>query len=149
MADLHLAPILYRMRNRNRFCSADDILESVRRNVECLLNSRLSIPADYVLRQPDGASLKRLNNSLVNFGIVDFQSLNMGDPQMEKRFCDSVRRAIERFEPRLGKIQVEMISSKSDRVISTQVRAEMTVQPFEEIRFDTGLDTQSKSFVVT
>ena len=147
--DSYLAPILYRMQKRRRFCSADEVIESVRENIECLMNSRLTVPADYVLRPTDPQLLERLNNSLVNFGVVDFQSLNMGDPLMEKRFCESVRQSIVRFEPRLTKVSVEMSSSVSDRLISAQVTAQLAVEPFEEIQLESGLDASNHSFVVT
>jgi type VI secretion system lysozyme-like protein len=149
MADSFLAPLMYRFRNLSRFCSADDVVESVRQNIECLLNARLSIPPDYTLRPTDKESIELLNNSLVNFGVVDFQSLNMGDPLMEKRFCKSVQLSIERFEPRLDKVKVSMSAATNERLINTEVTGELVVQPFEAIRFESGLDTGSQAFVVS
>lgn len=148
MADTHLAPLLHRMQYRKRFCSADQVVESVRANIECLLNSRLSVPDNYVLREVDEESLDLLNRSLVNFGVVDFQSLNMGDPLMEKRFCDSVKRSIERFEPRLDNVEVEMVTEKKERLINAQVRGELVVEPFEDIRFESALSADARSFTV-
>lgn len=147
--DSYLAPILYRVKYGSRFCSADEVIESVRENVECILNSRLSIPGDYLLRTTDKRGLKFLDESLVNFGVADFQSLNMGDPAMEKRFCESVKLGIQRFEPRLGKIQVAMSASQEDRLISVQVNGQLIVQPFEDIRFHSGLDADLQKFVVS
>lgn len=144
-----LAPILSRVKNLSRFCSADDVIEDVRQNVESILNTRLMIPGEYVLRSTDKDSLKLLNDSLVNFGVVDFQSMNMGDSSMEKRFRESVRIAIERFEPRLAKIKVEMIASAKNRLISVQVNGQLVVQPFEDIQFESGLDTISQKIVVS
>ena len=148
MAERYLAPLLYRFENLSRFHGPEDVIESVRQNVECLLNTRLSIPPGYLLRPTDNVSIDILNRSLVNFGVVDFQSLNMGDPIMEKRFCKSVQLSIERFEPRLAKVQVEMTSSKGQRLINTEVKGQLVVQPFEEIRLESGLDVSNKSFVV-
>jgi len=149
MADSFLAPILYRVKYGARFCSADEVIESVRENVECILNSRLSIPDQYILRTTNKRDLKFLDDSLVNFGVVDFQSLNMGDPAMEKRFCESVKLGIQRFEPRLDKIQVAMAASQEDRLISVQVNGQLIVQPFEDIRFQSGLDAELQKFVVS
>jgi type VI secretion system lysozyme-like protein len=125
------------------------VIESVRNNVECILNSRLSIPDSYVLRTTNKLGLEFLDNSLVNFGVADFQSLNMGDPDMEKRFCESVRLGIQRFEPRLASVKVAMSPSQEDRLISVQVNGQLNVQPFEEIRFHSGLDTDLQKFVVS
>lgn len=148
-ADSFLAPVLYRIKFGSRFCSADEVIENVRQNVECILNSRLSIPSEYILRTTDKEGLKTLDKSLVNFGVADFQSLNMGDPAMEKRFCESVKIAIERFEPRLAKIEIAMSSSQEDRLISVQVNGQLIVQPFEDIRFHSGLDKDLQKFVVS
>ena len=149
MADRYLAPLLYRFQHLSRFHGADQVIESVRLNIESLLNSRLSISPDYLLRPTDKDSLEMLNASLVNFGVVDFQSLNMGDPLMEKRFCKSVQLSIERFEPRLAQVHVEMTSSKNERMINTEVKGQLVVQPFEEIRFESGWDLTRQSFVVS
>ena len=149
MADSFLAPLMYRFEKLSRFCSGNDIVESVRQNIEALLNSRLSIPPDYLLRTTDQEAIDCLNASLVNFGVVDFQSLNMGDPLMEKRFCKSVQLSIERFEPRLENVEVAMSSSISSRLINTQVSGQLVVQPFEAIRFDSSLDPINQAFVVS
>jgi len=86
---------------------------------------------------------------LVNFGVVDFQSLNMGDPLMEKRFCKSVQLSIQRFEPRLENVVVAMSASVSNRLINTEVSGQLVVQPFEAIQFDSSLDPLKQSFVVS
>ncbi len=145
----YLAPILTRVKTRTRFCSAEEVIESVRQNVESILNTRLMIPRDYVLRPTNKESLKLLNDSLVNFGVVDFQSMNMGDSTMEKRFSESVRIAIDRYEPRLAKVKVEMVASVKNRLVSVQVNGQLVVQPFEDIQFESGLDADSQKFVVS
>ena len=149
MADRYLAPLLYRFQHLTRYHGASEVVESVRQNIESLLNSRLSISPKYLLRPTDKDSLELLNASLVNFGVVDFQSLNMGDPLMEKRFCKSVQLSIERFEPRLAQVHVDMTPSKNERMINTEVKGQLVVQPFEEIRFESGLDLVQQSFIVS
>ena len=141
-----LAPLLHRIRSHSRFCSANEVIESVRANVESLLNTRVSIPGDYELRPTDERSLERLNDSLLNFGVADFQSLNMGDP--EKRFCESVKLAIGRYEPRLANISVAMVPSREARLISVQVQGRLVVQPFDEIQLESGLDILTQRFSV-
>lgn len=144
----YLATLLHRMQFRSRTCTANEVIESVRRNVEAILNSRICIPGDYQLRPTDERSHEILDRSLVNFGVADFQSLNMGDPEMEKRFCDSVKTAIVRYEPRLTSVLVEMASASGLRVINVQVKGRLIVQPFEEVDFESGLDMNSQKFVV-
>lgn len=148
MAKEFLAPLLHRFQYLERFQGAEDVIESVRRNIERLLNTRLSMPTDYTLRPAEASSAGLLNDSLINFGVVDFQSLNMGDPEMEKRFCNSVQLSIERFEPRLAQVQVTMSATRKKRVINTEVQAHLVVEPFEEIRFESGLELSTQSFIV-
>lgn len=143
-----LAPILHRIRFHSRFCNANQVIDNVRENVESILNSRMAIPGKYELRPTDERSLETLNDSLVNFGVADFQSLNMGDPEMEKRFCFSVKKAIQRYEPRLTGVTVEMVASTSKRLINVQVKGRLIVQPFEHIDFESGLDITTQKFVV-
>lgn len=145
----YLAPILHRIRFHSRSCNANQVIDNVRENVEAILNSRMSIPGDYELRPTDESSLTLLNDSLVNFGVADFQSLNMGDPEMEKRFCFSVKKAIQRYEPRLTGVSVEMVPSNGQRLISVQVKGRLIVQPFEQIDFESGLDIATQKFVVS
>ena len=149
MSDSFLAPLLYRFQNQSRFCSGNEIVESVRLNIESLLNSRLSIPPSYLLRATDQDAIDCLNISLVNFGVVDFQSLNMGDPLMEKRFCKSIQLSIERYEPRLDNVVVAMSASVNNRLINTEVTGQLVVQPFEAIRFDSSLDPVNQAFMVS
>ena len=149
MSDSFLAPLLYRFQYQSRFCSGNEIVESVRLNIESLLNSRLSIPPSYLLRATDQDAIDCLNNSLVNFGVVDFQSLNMGDPLMEKRFCKSIQLSIERYEPRLDNVVVAMSASVKNRLINTEVTGQLVVQPFEAIRFDSSLDPVNQAFMVS
>lgn len=145
----HLASILYRVRKLERFCSANEVIEDVRRNVESILNSRVMIPGKYELRPTDEESLTLLNDSMVNFGVADFQSLNMGDPEMEKRFCESVKIAIRRYEQRLASISVEMVSATDERLLNIQVKGRLIVQPFENVDFASGLDLSTQTFVVS
>lgn len=148
MSQGHISTILYRVHAGSRFCSANDLIEDIRRNIESILNSRLMIPSDYILR-PSEAGADYLNDSLVNFGIADLQSLNLGDETMEARFCSSVKRAIERFELRLNRVIVEMAPSVRERLVNIEVKGALVVQPFDDIRFESGIDTDTSRFVVS
>lgn len=149
MADRFLASILYRVTVGSRFYTAKELIEDIRRNIELILNSRLMIPSEYLLRPTSPAASRYLNNSLVNFGIADIQSLNLGDDLMEARFCESVRIGIERFEPRVANVAIEMTPSLRDRVINISVKGSLVVAPFEDIRFQSGIEPEMQKFVVS
>ena len=150
MPDQCLAPILHRVKTRSRFCTPNEMIDSVRENIEKILNTRLLIPYSYVLRPFSAESSRLLNDSLVNFGIADIQSLNLGDETLEKRFCKSVKLAIQRFEQRLGYVTVEMSNSSRDRIANIEVQGMLLVPPFEkDIHFESGLEPATQKFFVS
>lgn len=149
MAERFLASILSRVKTGEKFYSANEMIEDIRTNVETILNSRLMIPADYLLRSTSNRFDQTLDNSLVNFGIADIQSLNLGDELMEQRFCESVRLAVERFETRLTQVSIEMVPSIGDRVINIVVRGGLAVAPYEDIQFQSGVEPELQKFVVS
>ena len=149
MSNQYLASVLSRVKTGARFYSANDLIEDIRSNIEVILNSRLMIPAEYLLRPSDLASAKLLDDSLVNFGIADIQSLNLGDDSMETRFCESVRIGVERFEPRLTCVTVEMAPSVRERVVNISVKGSLNIEPFEDIRFQSGINPEIQKFVVS
>ena len=84
---------------------------SLRRDLENLLNTRWSCvtwPPEY----------EELDLSLVNYGIPDFTGVNMGGPENQKRLIQIVKRAIEKFEPRLIKFSIQ-INNEIDNVNRT------------------------------
>ena len=149
MAEQFLASLLSRVKTGKRFYSANAMIEDIRTNVETILNSRLMIPANYLLRSTSNRFDETLDNSLVNFGIADIQSLNLGDELMEQRFCESVRLAVERFETRLTQVSIEMVPSIGDRIINIVVRGGLAVAPYEDIQFQSGVEPELQKFVVS
>ena len=142
------SPILHRLKSLRQFCSANELVEDLRSNIEGILNSRLPIFSKYLLRSDPRCKDSLLDDSLANFGIADIQSLNLGEDKKEKRFCDSVRMAISRFEPRIGNVKVEMVNSSNSRIINLEVRGILLIHPFEDVRFESGLDANTQEFIV-
>ena len=144
------SPILHRLKSLRQSCSANELVEDLRSNIEGILNSRLPIFSEYLLRSDPKCEDSLLDDSLANFGIADIQSLNLGEDKKEKRFCNSVRVAISRFEPRLGNVRVEMVSSSNSRIINLEVRGVLLIHPFEfeDVRFESGLDANTQEFTV-
>lgn len=117
---------------------------SLRRDLENLLNTRwscISWPPDY----------EELDLSLINYGIPDFTGVSMGSPENQKRLIQIVKRAIEKFEPRLIEFSIE-INNEIDnvnRTLSFRVDGLLQSEPFpEQVVFDTSLDVHSSEFQV-
>ena len=140
--------ILRRVKTFNRYGTAKDVVEDIRQNIQTILNSRLSIPGSCILRLADDDNAVLLNSSILNFGIADFQSLNLGAEEVEERLCNSIRIAIERFETRLTQVNVQMKPTQS-RVVNIEVRAVLDIEPFGQVAFDSGISFPSQKVVVT
>ena len=121
-----------------------DVRESVRRDLEDLLNTR-----------PRFASwpscLNELDESLANYGLPDFTGANLSAPRNHQQFCYELQRLIETFEPRLENVRVQKLSKGEPvtRVLSFRIEATLRVHPLEEsIVFDSTIEPVSATFAV-
>lgn len=73
--------------------------ESVRRELERLLNTRVSIPAH---------QLRQRERTVIDYGIPDFSHLGPKSKSGRVWLEQEIREAVEAFEPRLQDIQVEV-----------------------------------------
>lgn len=144
-----LAPILVRLRTGKKLVNEKEIVADIRKNVEQILNSRLIIPDEYLLRPTTPTAGELLDQSLVNYGIVDFQSLNLGDEQLYLRFTKSVCVAIQRFEKRLKKVSVKRANNVEDRLFGIDIFASLNIEPFKDVKFQSGLELGRTDFTVS
>lgn len=115
--------------------SLEKMIESVRRDLEDLLNTRRGISEieeEYV----------ELRNSIVNFGMPDFASLDTTTFQDRERLADVIEHIVEQFEPRLKEVRAVMDTSwdsgKFD--VRYQIEAKLSVDPAPEVTFETVLE---------
>lgn len=73
--------------------------ESVRRELEQLLNTRSSLPA---------TEWERRELTVVDYGLPDLSAISLGDPAEHGRLARMVARAVAAFEPRLAEVKVEV-----------------------------------------
>ncbi len=121
-----------------------ELRRSVRRDLECLLNTRWRCTdAD---RVPPG-----LEGSLVNYGLPDFSGGNLQAAQDPQTVYSAVERAIGRFEPRLTGVRVRPLADGPavDRTLRFQIEAILEVEPWHErVRFNTVLEPSSGKITV-
>lgn len=130
---------------RGRTASLRDVRDSVRRDLENLLNTRwrcTSWPPD----------LSELNRSLVNYGIPDFTGATFHDPVSQREFARILQRAIEHFEPRLKTVTVGSPSGRydpQDRTLRFRIDATLRMGgSSEQVSFETALDPSNARFRV-
>lgn len=140
-----LAPLLDRLKSdqgggRHETSShhvLQQLRESVRQDMEYLFNTRyrrLSTDAD---RHP------HLESSLVNFGLPDISTINLGSSSSRERFCRQVEDAILTFDPRIKSVKVisDSMENPEDPAIRFRMEAKIHANPAPEtIVFDSTLN---------
>ncbi|QDU41247.1 Gene 25-like lysozyme [Maioricimonas rarisocia] len=97
------------------------VRESVQRDIDSLLNTRSWLgtwPRD----------LKHIRSSIINYGLPDTSHIAVGNEDVQRVFSETVKMAIQIFEPRLVYTHVMMIAGPDSRsaklVINAQLRGD-------------------------
>lgn len=128
---------------KSRVRSLRELKQSVRRDLEWLLNSRINpneIPED----------LEEVNKSLAVYGLPDFTGASVKSPVEQKRLLNALERAIRIFEPRLTDLNISLDPMfETERALRFRIEAQLNVDPIlEPISFDTVLQMGSGEFQV-
>jgi type VI secretion system protein ImpF len=120
----------------------DRLRSQVMRDLEYLFNSRRALP-DFP------AERDHLNRSLLTFGLPDFS-----DKGLVELLSDDLKRAvasaIQRFEPRLSEVQIEIDEEwQATHVLRFHISAMLNVEPEREpVTFDTLMALDTRKFEV-
>ena len=121
-----------------------EIKRSVGRDIEVLLNTRRELL--------DGAApeYNELNSSLLMFGLPDFTSYSLLNPEHRKSIRRSVEEALTKFEPRLKSVRVTLEPpTKFDTSIHFRIDALLRLDPAPEpVSFDAALQLGTSSYTV-
>ncbi len=126
---------------KDRFQFNRELRESVRRDLEKLLNTRYRIfspPKEY----------KELDKSLVNYGLPDLATINLIDDDVKNDFCRTIEETIRKFEPRFKSISVSTLTNidHTDRTVRFRIDAVLHADPAPEIIvFDSVLEPVSRA----
>lgn len=121
-----------------------DLRNSVRRDLENLLNSRYRI-----VSPPE--ELKEVETSLLNYGLPDLATVNMLDVAKRREFTRQIETIIRTFEPRFKTVAVRYLENneKNDRTLRFRIDAVMYADPAPEIVvFDSVLEPVLRSVTV-
>ena len=127
-----------------RVMSEKQILNSVIRDIENLLNTRCSpieIPVPF----------KELKKSLIRYGISDFSVENPGTSLVRQKLCNEIETALSVFEPRLKKpmVRVERETQKT-RKLFFRISGILVMEPLAEpVSFDTFFDLNRGQYVIS
>lgn len=137
-------PELQREPPRSRNQVLRDLIQSVRRDLENLLNCRRRC-----LPWPE--HLQELERSLVNYGIPDFTAANMGSARDREDFCRILQEVIRQYEPRFKTVKVLLLDNTEtlDRTLRFRIDALLHADPAPEpVVFDSSVEPATGSFQV-
>ena len=107
---------------RTRAAQVRDALDSIRRDLEALLNTR---------RRPitPPGSLPQLRRSLLSYGTADFIGANLVTIEQRRVFAARLEEAIRESEPRLRHLGVSVLDPKdsSERVLRLRIEASVVL----------------------
>lgn len=116
--------------------SVNELRESLRRDLEAMLNSRR-----HFFSWPD--ELEELDRSLVNYGLDDLVNETLTADEFRDRFVDQVEGLLRRLESRIGRFEVSLLPNKNelDRTLRLRISGVVTIDgEKQELMFDSHLD---------
>jgi type VI secretion system protein ImpF len=128
---------------KSRSTSLAELKQSVRRDLEWLLNTRC------FAENLDGG-LEEAPKSVAFYGLPDFTGVSAKSGIEQKRMTSALESAIKNFEPRFTelKISLEPINNV-DRMLKFRIEATLDIEPTPEpVVFDTVLQLGSGNFAV-
>lgn len=126
-----------------RSTSVVEFKQSVRRDLEWLLNTRCHIEAL-------DDKLEETPRSVAFYGLPDFTGVSVKSHIEQKRMADAIRTAIEIFEPRFlnPKVTLETVENV-DRQLKFRIEATLDIEPTPEpVVFDSILEPGAGGFTV-
>ena len=129
---------------RSQSASLAELKQSVRRDLEWLLNTRCH------LANEDGG-LEEAVRSVAFYGLPDFTSVSAKSSAEQDRMMKEIENALKYFEPRFSGLKVSMEPvSNVDRSLKFRIEAMLEVEPTPEaVVFDTVLQLGSGNFSVS
>jgi len=129
---------------RRRAGDYRQLLASVRRDIESLLNTKSFAPSQT-------AEYRELQDSLFVYGLPDFTAESPRSDSVRDRIREEVEKAVRTFEPRIANVSVTyQKDDQSFRTLGFRIAGLLMVDPAPEpVTFDTMCDINRGEFRVT
>lgn len=140
---LDFEPELSQESPKTRLRSLREIKQSLKRDLEWLLNTRCHLP------ELD-ERIEELRKSVLAYGMPDFTGVSIKSSVEQYRLTKALENAVRLFEPRLSNLKVTLEPfSEVDKVLKFRLEALLKVEPTPEpIAFDTVLQPGNGEFEI-
>lgn len=128
-----------------RRLSLEQLKDSVARDLEALLNTRVVFDAEMAASFPLAA------RSVAGFGLADFAGLSLANVHHRRQICSSIESAIAAHEPRLRDVRVDLeLHRNAVNALYFSINAVLVVRPAQEpVSFDALLTPTSLQYSVS
>jgi type VI secretion system protein ImpF len=125
--------------------SLEQLKDSIARDLEALLNTRLAIPEHAFDAYPEA------RRSILNYGLADFAGLCLASSEDREAICASLKAAIEIHEPRLSDVSasIENEAGSVNRlqfVINGRLKLDAATEP---VNFNAVLQPSSLHYSIS
>lgn len=125
-----------------RWTNWRDLTQSIRRDLENLLNTRPSRPEANLAEE-----FPEIAESVLAYGLADFSTLNLGTHEQQEDFRWRVEQCIRRFEPRIQNVYVRLdeVPDERHRTLKLSIEGVVGVEPYlESVRFASQVDAEQR-----
>jgi type VI secretion system protein ImpF len=125
--------------------SIEQIKDSVARDLEALLNTRVAMAPGVLDEYPE------CRDSIVHYGLIDFAGFCLSNTDDRAAICASLKAAIERHEPRLSNVSaaLEMDEGSVNR-LNFVINATLDLHPeTEPVNFNAVLQPSSLHYSIS
>ncbi|MFC4278633.1 type VI secretion system baseplate subunit TssE [Achromobacter aloeverae] len=128
-----------------RRLSVEEMKETVARDIEALLNTRMVFSEEALKRLPE------CQRSVLTYGLADFSGLSLASHYDRELICRSLEQAIARHEPRLAQVRVMLlVDGRATSVLYFAINAMLEVGPAHEpVTFDATLQPSTLQYSVS
>jgi type VI secretion system protein ImpF len=125
--------------------SLDQIKDSIARDLEALLNTRVAIPEHAFAAYPEA------RRSILNYGLADFAGLSLTSSEDREAICASLKAAIEIHEPRLTQVCASLeLEAGSINRLHFVINATLQLSPSSEpVNFNAVLQPSSLHYSIS
>jgi len=121
-----------------------NVEESIRQNLETLLNTRAYIPLS-------ANKLTLAKSSCLFYGMIDFMNIDYTTEYGKMTLRDKIQLIVEQYESRLNNVSIVILDDEEDTYIfGIQINATISVNSTtQHTSFESMLSKQTHSFCVT